>query len=100
MKQVQPSEESPTDVQQSPNVPTTWSTTQNPKPSVYDNPRFTQIDLSMQPNAPAGMGFSAKDPVRLVTTRTASCDGGVLALHYFGFYFIASASEIHLVPGS
>ncbi len=72
----QPTSSSPPALQQSPNMPTTWSTSQNPKPHAFDNARFEQIDLGFQPNAPSAMGMSAKDPVRLVLGRRAVCDGG------------------------
>lgn len=73
---LQPDSSSPEGLQQSPNVPSTWSTSQNPKPHAYDNARFEQIDLTLQPNAPAAMGMSKLDPVRLVLGRRATCDGG------------------------
>ena len=72
----QPTPSTPKDHQQSPNVPTTWSTSQNPKPRVFDDPRFEQIDLSLQPNSVSAMGMVAEDPVRLVLGRRATCDGG------------------------
>lgn len=72
----QPTSSSPSDVQQSPNVPTTWSTSQNPKPHAYNNARFEQTRLDMQPNAPSAMGMVAEDPIRLVDGRRATCDGG------------------------
>jgi NADH dehydrogenase (ubiquinone) Fe-S protein 6 len=72
----QPSAASPADVQQSPNVPTTWSTSQAPKPFVFDGPRFEQTKFDLQPNAPSAMGMVMEDPVRLVDGRRASCDGG------------------------
>ena len=76
MPDKQPDSTSRPNVQQSPNVPSTWSASQNPKPHAYDNARFTQINLSMQPNALAGMGMVEKDPIRLVLGRRATCDGG------------------------
>jgi NADH dehydrogenase (ubiquinone) Fe-S protein 6 len=36
----QPDESTPKASQQSPNVPTTWSTSQNPKPHVQNNARY------------------------------------------------------------
>ncbi|EIW72545.1 hypothetical protein TREMEDRAFT_23904, partial [Tremella mesenterica DSM 1558] len=73
----QPDEKSPKNLQQSPNVPTTWSTNQNPKPNAYNNARFEQTNLDLQPNPPSAMGMVAQDPVRLVEGRRAVCDGGV-----------------------
>lgn len=89
----QPDESTPKASQQSPNVPTTWSTSQNPKPHVQNNARyipsilhedgrandrFEQTNLDLQPNAPSAMGMVAEDPIRLVDGRRASCDGGKL----------------------
>nr|XP_019015104.1 NADH dehydrogenase (ubiquinone) Fe-S protein 6 [Kwoniella pini CBS 10737]OCF53885.1 NADH dehydrogenase (ubiquinone) Fe-S protein 6 [Kwoniella pini CBS 10737] len=72
----QPSSSSPPTLQQSPNIPTTWSTGQNPKPHAYDNQRFEQTALQFQPNPQSAMGMVNKDPVRLVNGRRAVCDGG------------------------
>lgn len=72
----QPDASSPRYLQQSPNVPTTWSTNQNPKPHAYDNARFEQTAWEYQPNRPSAMGMVAEDPVRLVQGRKAACDGG------------------------
>jgi NADH dehydrogenase (ubiquinone) Fe-S protein 6 len=69
---------SPSEYQQSPNVPSTWSTTQQPKPAAYSDPRFEQTDFSLQPNSLSAMGMVAQDPVRMVTGRKAVCDGGEL----------------------
>ncbi|WVQ62015.1 uncharacterized protein L199_000148 [Kwoniella botswanensis] len=76
----QPSSSTPQNLQQSPNVATTWSTGQNPKPHAYDNQRFEQTALQFQPNAPSAMGMVSEDPVRLVNGRRATCDGGMGAL--------------------
>ncbi|KAK1925452.1 zinc-finger domain-containing protein [Papiliotrema laurentii] len=72
----QPSSSTPAALQQSPNVPTTWSTSQNPKPHAYNNARFEQTVLEMQPNPMSAMGMVAEDPIRLVEGRRAVCDGG------------------------
>ncbi|KAL0241950.1 hypothetical protein I308_106124 [Cryptococcus tetragattii IND107] len=76
----QPDASSPAYLQQSPNVPTTWSTSQNPKPHAYDNARFEQTAWEFQPNEPSAMGMVAEYPVRLVQGRKAACDGGGGAL--------------------
>ena len=39
LQRFQPDESTPKAQQQSPNVPTTWSTSQNPKPHVQNNAR-------------------------------------------------------------
>jgi NADH dehydrogenase (ubiquinone) Fe-S protein 6 len=72
----QPDGSTPRELQQSPNVATTWSRGQMPKPLAYDSPRFEQTDLDLQPNAPSAMGMVAEDPVRLVHGRKAVCEGG------------------------
>ncbi|KIR27889.1 NADH dehydrogenase (ubiquinone) Fe-S protein 6 [Cryptococcus deuterogattii 99/473] len=76
----QPDASSPAYLQQSPNIPTTWSTSQNPKPHAYDNARFEQTAWEFQPNEPSAMGMVAEYPVRLVQGRKAACDGGGGAL--------------------
>lgn len=40
LKKYQPDESTPKAQQQSPNVPTTWSTSQNPKPHAQNNARY------------------------------------------------------------
>lgn len=76
IKEQQPTASSPAELAQSPNVKTTWSTGQNPKPHAYDNARFEQVKLDMQPSPMSAMGMVAEDPVRLVHARRAVCDGG------------------------
>ncbi|WVF70330.1 hypothetical protein IAT40_005120 [Kwoniella sp. CBS 6097] len=76
----QPSSSTTPNLQQSPNVPSTWSTGQNPKPHAYDNQRFEQTALEWQPNPQSAMGMVAQDAVRLVHGRKATCDGGMGAL--------------------
>lgn len=76
LPEYQPKSTDDKDVQQSPNLPTTWSTSQNPKKHIFDGPRFEQTDLSLQPNGLSAMAMSAADPIRMVNGRRASCDGG------------------------
>ncbi|WVN89095.1 uncharacterized protein L203_104311 [Cryptococcus depauperatus CBS 7841] len=82
----QPTAVSPTYLQQSPNVPHTWSTNQNPKPHAFANVRFEQTSLRYQPNRPSAMGMVNEDPVRLVQGRRAVCDGGGGALGHPKIY--------------
>jgi len=63
-------------VQQSPNYPTTWSTSQRPRPGPGSGPRFEQTDMELQPNPPSAMEMIAQEPIRLVNGRKAVCDGG------------------------
>ncbi|WVQ77087.1 hypothetical protein IAR50_006770 [Cryptococcus sp. DSM 104548] len=82
----QPDAASPSYLQQSPNVPTTWSKSQNPKPHAVENARFEQNSWRHQPNQPSAMGMVAEDPVRLVNGRKAVCDGGGGALGHPKIY--------------
>ncbi len=63
-------------VQQAPNYPTTWSTSQQPRPGPGSSPRFEQTNMELQPNPLSAMEMIAKEPVRLVHGRRAVCDGG------------------------
>jgi len=63
-------------VQQAPNYPTTWSTSQCPRPGLQSGPRFEQTDMSLQPNPLSAMELIAQEPIRLVNGRKAVCDGG------------------------
>ena len=62
--------------QQSPNYPTTWSTSQTPRPGFGSGPRFEQTAMDLQPNPLSAMELVAKEPIRLVHGRKAVCDGG------------------------
>lgn len=61
---------------QSPNVPTPWSKHQNPKPHAWDNPRFEQINVPLQPDGLSAMGLVHEQPVVKLHARTAVCNGG------------------------
>ncbi|GLB36143.1 putative zinc-finger domain containing protein [Lyophyllum shimeji] len=63
-------------VAQAPNYPTTWSSSQQPRPGPGSNPRFEQTAMEFQPNPPSAMELIAREPVRLVHGRKAVCDGG------------------------
>ncbi len=63
-------------LQQAPNFPTTWSTSQHPRPGPHYGPRFEQTDMSLQPNPLSAMELVAQEPIRLVKGRRAVCDGG------------------------
>ena len=62
--------------QQSPNYPTTWSTTQKPRPVSHSGPRFEQTFMELQPNPLSAMELVANEPIRVVHGRKAVCDGG------------------------
>jgi len=63
-------------VHQAPNYPTTWSTSQRPRPGLHSGPRFEQTDMSLQPNPLSAMELIAQEPIRLAQGRKAVCDGG------------------------
>ncbi|KAG9222801.1 hypothetical protein CCMSSC00406_0000510 [Pleurotus cornucopiae] len=67
-----PSKTSP----QAPNYPSTWSTSQNPRPAGSSGPRFEQTAMEVQPNPLSAMELIANEPIRLVHGRKAVCDGG------------------------
>ena len=72
----------PSTVQQSPNYPTTWSTSQRPRPGPGSSPRFEQTAMDLQPNPLSAMELIAKEPIRLVHGRKAVCDGGMFEPFY------------------
>ncbi|THH34072.1 hypothetical protein EUX98_g100 [Antrodiella citrinella] len=63
-------------VQQAPNYPTTWSTSQRPRPQGQSGPRFEQTIMELQPNAQSAMEMISREPIRVVQGRKAVCDGG------------------------
>jgi len=65
-----------TQQQQSPNYPSTWSTSQTPRPGLGSGPRFEQTAMDLQPNPLSAMELIANEPIRLVHGRKAVCDGG------------------------
>lgn len=67
----------PTTQQQSPNYPSTWSTSQTPRPGLGSSPRFEQTAMDLQPNPLSAMELIANEPIRLVHGRKAVCDGGI-----------------------
>ena len=71
-------------IQQAPNYPTTWSTSQRPRPQGQSGPRFEQTIMELQPNALSAMEMISKEPIRVVHGRKAVCDGGM-------FYFVPFA---------
>jgi NADH dehydrogenase (ubiquinone) Fe-S protein 6 len=63
-------------VAQAPNYPTTWSASQQPRPTKHSGPRFEQAVMEVQPNPLSAMELIANEPIRLVQGRKAVCDGG------------------------
>lgn len=76
-KDVAPKEAAPG---QSPNVPSTWSVSQQPKPDAFNNPRFEQTYIGTQPDSLSAMGLVAEQPVVMVQGRRAVCNGGECGL--------------------
>ena len=63
-------------VSQSPNHPTTWSTSQRSRQDIYTDVRFEQTALEFQPQPLSAMELINSEPVRIVHGRKAVCDGG------------------------
>ncbi|TFK30436.1 NADH:ubiquinone oxidoreductase kDa subunit [Coprinopsis marcescibilis] len=61
---------------QAPNFPSTWSTSQAPRPQAGSSPRFEQTNMDFQPQPLSAMELIAQEPIRLVKGRKAVCDGG------------------------
>ncbi|KAF9432860.1 hypothetical protein BGZ76_010231 [Entomortierella beljakovae] len=64
------------DLPQSANRPTTWSENQIEKRVAFQGPRFENTDIDAQPQPKAAIDLIAEEPIRLVESRTARCDGG------------------------
>jgi len=63
-------------VSQAPNKAELWSTNQNPRPAPASNPRFEQIEYSLQPAPLSAMEMIANEPIIMSDARIAVCDGG------------------------
>ncbi|KAL1951918.1 hypothetical protein VTO73DRAFT_1067 [Trametes versicolor] len=61
---------------QAPNLATTWSTSQRPRPQPHSGPRFEQTIMELQPNPLSAMEMISREPIRVVNGRKAVCDGG------------------------
>lgn len=81
----------PVTLQQAPNHPTTWSTSQRPRPGPGSGPRFEQTAMDLQPNPLSAMDMIAQEPIRLVHGRKAVCDGGTSSFSANKFFFDCSA---------
>ncbi|WAR53686.1 hypothetical protein PtB15_3B194 [Puccinia triticina] len=58
----------------------TWSANQKPKSQAMIGPRFEQTNLDAQPNPLPAIELIKKQPIRMVPSRVAACDGGGGAL--------------------
>ena len=65
-------------VPQAPNKAELWSTNQNPRPALASNPRFEQIEYSLQPAPLSAMEMIANEPIIMSDARIAVCDGGMV----------------------
>lgn len=61
---------------QASNYPYTWSEDQRPKSEAMKGPRFEQMAMDFQPNAPSAMELISTHPIQFTTKRVAACDGG------------------------
>ncbi|BEJ15087.1 hypothetical protein CspHIS471_0408540 [Cutaneotrichosporon sp. HIS471] len=61
---------------QAPNRATTWSKDQQPKADAFDSARFEQVNVPLQPDGLSAMTLSQEQPIVMVASRTAVCDGG------------------------
>lgn len=78
-------------VQQAPNYPSTWSTSQQSRPGPGSSPRFEQTNMELQPNPLSAMGMIAKEPIRLVNGRKAVCDGGLCPFNNSSLLLLTSS---------
>ncbi|PLW25302.1 hypothetical protein PCANC_27228 [Puccinia coronata f. sp. avenae] len=58
----------------------TWSAHQRPKSQAISGPRFEQTNLAAQPSPLPAIDLIRREPIRMVTSRVAVCDGGGGAL--------------------
>ncbi|CAK9779974.1 hypothetical protein CC85DRAFT_283558 [Cutaneotrichosporon oleaginosum] len=61
---------------QAPNRAKPWSEDQQPKADAYDNPRFEQVNLPLQPDGLSAMALVNEQPIVKLEARRAVCDGG------------------------
>jgi len=61
---------------QSPNRQSVWSKSQNPRVNAMRGPRFEQTNMDYQPLPLSAIELIGNEPIRLVETRIAACDGG------------------------
>ncbi|KAH8100709.1 ubiquinone oxidoreductase 20 kd subunit [Cristinia sonorae] len=86
-------------VQQSPNYPTTWSTSQRPRPQGQSGPRFEQTIMELQPNALSAMELISKEPIRVVNGRKAVCDGGASRSFYIAALLVSTPPFPPIIGG-
>lgn len=79
---------------QSPNFPTTWSTSQRSRAEAYQDARFEQTISEFQPQPLSAMELIAQEPVRFVHGRIAECDGGAY------MFLVSRELELNLVNPS
>lgn len=72
-------------IQQAPNYPTTWSTSQRQRPAAGEGPRFEQTNMELQPAPLSAMVLVNNEPIRFVEGRKVVCDGGRCFLLRLGY---------------
>ncbi|KAG0150224.1 hypothetical protein CROQUDRAFT_38763 [Cronartium quercuum f. sp. fusiforme G11] len=77
---IQKSSFDPTLAGQAPNRVTTWSKNQIARSDAMRGPRFEQTSMELQPFPLAAIDLVHQEPIRMVESRVASCDGGGGAL--------------------
>ncbi|KIY52712.1 hypothetical protein FISHEDRAFT_34616 [Fistulina hepatica ATCC 64428] len=61
---------------QAPNYATKWTADQRPRPGLGASARFEQVNMAFQPAPLSAMAMIAEEPIRMVHSRKAVCDGG------------------------
>ncbi|KAI1314768.1 hypothetical protein EDD11_001737 [Mortierella claussenii] len=64
------------DLKQAANRDSTWSKSQIEKKLAFRGPRFENTDIDAQPQPRAAVELISEEPIRLVESRRAKCDGG------------------------
>lgn len=80
---------SPAVTQQAPNYPSTWSTSQRPRPQGGSGPRFEQTAMELQPSPLSAMEMISREPIRVVEGRKAVCDGGMFGILNKAWSFVS-----------
>ncbi|KAK9454556.1 hypothetical protein V1511DRAFT_502315 [Dipodascopsis uninucleata] len=75
-KNVEMTEEEKIVGMQAPNRLETWAESQQPRSQAMVGARFAQKDLSTQPRPYAAIELIAEQPIRMVESNIAVCDGG------------------------
>ncbi|KAG0333426.1 hypothetical protein BG004_000846 [Podila humilis] len=63
-------------LKQAVNRDATWSENQVERSQAFKGPRFENTDIAAQPQPQAAIDLIAEEPIRMVESRRARCDGG------------------------